>query len=134
MNKKAEVAFNNNSSELIISDLRIWVYLGCSLEEKHHKQPISIDINLLFTTMPVAINTDNIADVICYAKLTKLAKLAAEQKKYNLIEHLAANIHKAIITEVLQAGYKDTSLKIKVTKMKPPIDGVHGGVSFIYNV
>ncbi len=132
MSKKTEVFLSNNYSELIVSDLRLWVYLGCSLEEKHYKQPISIDINLFFTTAPSATSSDNIADVMCYDKLTKLAKLEATQKKYNLIEHLAARIHQAIITEVLQAGYKDSTLKIKVTKLKPPIDNVLGGVSFVY--
>ena len=134
MNKKTEAIFNNNYSELIISDLRLWVYLGCSSEEKHLKQPISIDINLLFAKAPTAIATDDLVDAVCYAQLTELAKLAAAEKKYNLIEHLAAKIHQAITTELITADYKDANLKVKVTKLKSPIDGIHGGVSFVYSL
>ena len=121
-----------NNAVLKISDIKLWVHLGVSKEEKHLKQPVSIDIKIDFTTIPEAINTDNINDAICYTKIVDLINKTIRLREFNLIEYLAMEIHKSINQEIMKSNYKNSQIKVKVTKTKPPVDNIHGGVSFTF--
>ncbi|MDP4832209.1 MAG: dihydroneopterin aldolase [Rickettsiaceae bacterium] len=125
--------FNNNSSNLIISDLRLWVHLGCSEQEKHHAQCVSFDINIVFSAAPQGTISDNLKDAFCYAEATKLIKTTIENKRYNLIEHLAADIHAILAASLKQQKFNDTELSVTVIKLSPPVTDIHGGVSFTYS-
>lgn len=125
-------AFNDNLSNITISDLKLWVHLGCSEQEKHHPQCVSFDISINFTTPPKAIISDNIEDAFCYANATELIKKTIKNKRYNLIEHLAAETHK-ILNDSLKKQNFDAQLLVTITKLSPPVADIHGGVSFTYS-
>ena len=118
-------------STLTISDLRLWVHLGCSSEEKFHKQMVSVSINIIFTSELAACLNDNISSTICYFNLTQTIKKMVGNKPFNLIEHLAYFIQKTIKSEI-QQNHNDLYYQTDVTvnKLSPPVEGIHGGVQF----
>ncbi len=116
--------------QLTISDLRLWVSLGCSEQEKFLPQCISIDIYITFLECPEGSHTDNIKDVICYAELTKEITEFCKDKKFNLIEYLASEIYNLISNSILTEYEKIT---VKIAKLKSPIEGIHGSISFTYS-
>ena len=123
--------FNNNSSNITISDLRLWVHLGCSEQEKHYPQCVSFNININFSTNPKAAVSDNIKDAFCYANATRLIKKTIENKNYNLIEHLAFEVH-TLLKDSLQKQNFNANLSVTIIKLSPPVADIHGGVSFTY--
>ncbi len=116
--------------KLSIKDLRLWVYLGCSDEERTNKQMVSINIKLIFANPPAGVTTDNLSDTICYFQLVELIENYLLQRNFNLLEHLTLNIHKILITNLHNQGYKDIKLKIIINKISSPVPNLHGGVSF----
>ena len=113
---------------LAISDLRLWLHLGCSEQEKFLPQPISLDIQIEFNSCPEGVQDDNLDGVICYAVLTKKIKEFCEIRRFNLIENVAASVH-SIISKVVV----DAKITVKATKIKSPVESIHGGVSFTYS-
>lgn len=98
-----EVAFNlNHSCELNIEKLITWIHLGCGSEEKHHAQAVEINIKLIFATPPLATQTDNIDDTICYAETVRLIQKLCQEHRFNLIEHLAARIYDIIYHDLIK--------------------------------
>ncbi|MDC0864991.1 dihydroneopterin aldolase [Rickettsiaceae bacterium] len=119
-------------SKLLISDLRLWVSLGCLEQEKCHTQCVSFDIGVTFIDPPKGTYSDHLEDSLCYAKIIDVAKDTADSKKYNLIEHLASSVHRAISASMKEKNLGDNTLSVKVTKLSPPVADLHGGVSFTY--
>ncbi len=118
--------------KLFISDLRIWVHLGCSAEEKHHPQLINLSIEFTFSSPPLGLVTDQLEDTICYLETVQHIQNLCQNKQFNLIEYLTSDVHRAI-DEMLGAKRESLSLiKVRVHKMAPPVPGVHGGVHFTY--
>lgn len=128
-----KIVLNNDTCKLSLPDLRLWVNLGCSLEEKAQVQPISVHIQLSYANPPSGTQTDQLTDVICYQHIVELASATATQKAYNLIEHLAASIHQTIQQYLTQINYKDTHVVVTIHKLSPPIPNVLGGVLFRYS-
>lgn len=121
-----------SGSQLTISDLRVWVHLGCSEQEKHHPQPVSIDIQVNFKQHPEAIYTDSLEDAFCYLKASELIQAALKERQFNLIEYLAAFVHDTIYQAMIEGSQLRMDLVVTVKKLSPPVPGVHGGVSFVY--
>ena len=115
--------------KLSISDLRIWVSIGCSDEEKLLMQCVSFDIEILFLKPPNATKTDNIEDTVCYAGLVRDIQELCQGKKFNLIEYLGAEIHNLISHNIHTPIEK---IRVKTTKITPLVQNIHGGVSFTY--
>ncbi len=124
--------FNNNSSNITISDLRLWLHLGCSEQEKHHRQCVSFNININFSSFPKGAISDDIKDTFCYGGATKLIKKNIEDKKFNLIEHLAATVHNILKNSLKEQNFS-ADLSVTVVKLSPPVKDIHGGVSFTYS-
>jgi dihydroneopterin aldolase len=124
--------FNNNSSNLTVSDLRLWVHLGCSEQEKHHAQCVSFDIGIVFSEAPQGTISDDLKDAFCYAEATQLIKITVENKRYNLIEHLAADVHNILTLSLKKQEFNNATLSVTVIKLSPPVADIHGGVSFTY--
>ncbi len=120
-----------SNSRLMISDLRLWAHLGCSQEERHHLQAVSIDIELVFASSPKAIETDKLEDTVCYYKITKAIEAFVASKPFHLIEHMSKGIYDVVYNIVLQDLL--SKIEVKVSKMSPPMAGILGGVSFIYS-
>ena len=118
---------------LAINDLRLWVHLGCSSEEKHHSQMISVNINIEFIQHPEGCNSDDLNDTVCYLKLTQHISSYLENKKFNLIEFLAKKIHEIIEDFVSNFKKIISSITVEIHKISPPVANVHGGVKWMHS-
>ncbi|WP_375604203.1 dihydroneopterin aldolase [Wolbachia endosymbiont of Anurida maritima] len=117
---------------LLISDLRLWVHLGCSAEEKFSPQLVSIDIDLTFKSPPSGLTTDQLKDTLCYLEVVRNIQYFVQGKQFNLIEHLTHEIYRAINNLLLRKKHIISSVKVTTHKTAPPVPGVHGGVFFTY--
>ncbi|MGL9689123.1 MAG: hypothetical protein ACR5K6_05295 [Wolbachia sp.] len=67
---------------LLIQDLRLWVYLSCSTEEKFYSQLVSINVDFTFKSPSVGLITDQLEDTICYLEVVQsIQSLARSLKK-----------------------------------------------------
>lgn len=117
---------------LLISDLRLWVHLGCSAEEKSSPQLVSIDVDVTFKSPPLGLTTDQLKDTICYLEVVQNIQSLVQGKQLNLIEHLTHEIYRAINNLLLRKKHIISSVKVTTHKTAPPVPGVHGGVFFTY--
>ncbi len=121
----------NNFSKLSILDLRIWVHLGCSDQEKFNPQLVSFNIELNFKTLPEGAINDRLEDTICYYKLVQNVKAFCQNKKFNLIEHLAIAVHKLVDESLNQHRLIVDFINVTAHKISPPVPDIHGGVTFM---
>lgn len=121
------------TSKLLISDLRIWVHLGCGEEERHNPQMVSINLEFTFNTTPKAVDSDKIEDTFCYLETTKQIQALLKETRFRLIEHLAKSIYEVTAMYVKNSGQDIADLTVHLRKISPPAPGIHGGVSFIYS-
>ncbi|MGL9718159.1 MAG: dihydroneopterin aldolase [Wolbachia sp.] len=117
---------------LLIQDLRLWVHLGCSAEEKFHSQLVSIDVDFTFKSPPLGLTTDQLEDTICYLKVVQNIQSLVQSKQFNLIEHLTHDIYITISNLVMKKKHIVSSIKVTTHKVAPPVPGMHGGVLFTY--
>jgi len=117
---------------LLISDLRLWVYLGCSAEEKFHSQLVSVNIDFTFKSPPLGLTTDRLEDTICYLEVVQSIQSLVQSKQFNLIEHLTHDIYRAINNLLVQKKHIISSIRVTTHKVAPTVPGVHGGVLFTY--
>jgi dihydroneopterin aldolase len=121
------------SFSLIISDLRIWVHLGCGEEEKIHPQMVSIDVDIIFSKIPSAVVTDNIEDAACYLIISRSIQELLTSRRFNLIEHMSVEVHKVVSQSLLDKADIISMIKVSLRKVSPPVPGLHGGVAAIYS-
>ncbi|WP_264736003.1 dihydroneopterin aldolase [Wolbachia endosymbiont (group A) of Rhinocyllus conicus] len=117
---------------LLISDLRLWVHLGCSAEEKFHSQLVSVNIDFTFKSPPLGLTTDRLEDTICYLEVVQSIQSLVQSKQFNLIEHLTHDIYRAINNLLVQKKHIISSIRVTTHKVAPPVPVVHGGVLFTY--
>ena len=118
--------------KLSIKDLRLWVHLGCSPEEKVNPQPVSITLKLYFTEAPLGLTTDELADSVCYFRIVELVQKLLSDRAFNLVEHLTFTVREAVYKHLESIRQENVTLKVIVTKLSPPVPNLHGGVSFSY--
>ncbi|AEE26268.1 dihydroneopterin aldolase [Francisella hispaniensis] len=110
---------------LFLSDIEIYVSLGCSEEERAYKQMITLDLELEFSQNYSASNSDNLEETICYYTLRNNIQQFCDSISCNLIEYLAKQIY-------LFIGEKHRDITIKYLKLnkKPPVSQI-GSACFI---
>ncbi|SPN73872.1 D-erythro-7,8-dihydroneopterin triphosphate 2'-epimerase,dihydroneopterin aldolase,Dihydroneopterin aldolase [Chlamydia serpentis] len=113
--------------QLVISNFRVWLFLGCSLEERHFKQPVLISVTLSCGLMPPACVSDQLADACCYVELTSLLEEVATAKAYTLIEHLAKELLDSL---VISFGDKISKIDLEVAKERPPVPNLLNPIKF----
>ena len=57
---------------------------------------MSFNIEISFEDPPIATISDRIEDAICYASIAREIEILCNQREFNLIEHLAAEVHKLL--------------------------------------
>ncbi|MDR2831623.1 MAG: dihydroneopterin aldolase [Rickettsiales bacterium] len=117
---------------LLISDLRVWVHLGCSAEERFHPQLVSINIDFTFKNPPLGLITDRLEDTVCYLEIVQSTQSLVQSKQFNLIEHLTHDIYITINNLLIQKKHIISSIRVTTHKVAPPVPDVHGGVCFTY--
>lgn len=116
------------ASTLHVRGLRLVVHLGWGDEERRHPQPIDLDLRIQFAERPPACESDELSGTVCYDKLCEKIRGHCSSKPFRLIERMAFEIHE-LLSKDLPPG---SQLCVKVTKLKLPIEGLTGGVSFTY--
>ncbi len=115
--------------ELLIPGLRLWVFLGCGVEEKTNPQPVDVNIRINFPQEPIGCHSDQLRDVVCYKSLTELVIESVKNRSFDLIEFLAAHVFEAITT---QFGLGGSVVEVVVTKPNHPVPHVQKGIVFKY--
>lgn len=125
-NRKRDLSKMATINSLSINQLELTLFLGWPDEERQRKQLILLDIQILFPKKLNACSTDHLDDTICYRQLIETLRDHFSEKKFHLIEHVAAEAH-ALLTSLLP---EKTNLQVSLTK-RPQIEGL-GSVTFHY--
>lgn len=125
---------NKNIFKFLISDLRIWVNLGYSKEEKFHPQTVSFNISVELISCPKAADTDLLKDTICYDGVIQVLINHCKSKKFNLIEHLAKSAFDEISAYLISYKSMIKSITIELHKLSPPVINLCGGVKWIHHI
>jgi dihydroneopterin aldolase len=105
---------------------RLEVRLGCGAEERARPQAVDLDVAVRFAELPPACESDKLSDTVCYADLIAAARAHVAGREFHLVEKLAYELA-AVMRPLVPAG---SELWLRVTKLRPPVDGLSGGVSF----
>ena len=105
---------------------RLDVRLGCSAEERAMPQAVDLDLAVRFAGVPPACASDRLEDTVCYAELIEAARKACAGREFNLVERLAHEL----FTRLRPLVPADAELWLRATKLRPPVEGLHGGVAF----
>ncbi|MGB5322278.1 dihydroneopterin aldolase [Lutimonas sp.] len=108
-----------------ISNIRVYAYHGCLVEEGKIGSDYRIDLSVKANLKPSA-KTDQLADTVDYVHLNRIVKeeMAVRTK---LLETVADLILDRILREIPLVN----KVKIKVSKLNPPIGGNVEMVSII---
>lgn len=87
-----------NLDKIIISDLLLRGIIGINPDERKNKQDILINLIIYFDTRAAAAS-DKIADAANYKTITKRIVAHVEQSSDYLVEKLAGDIARIILTE-----------------------------------
>jgi dihydroneopterin aldolase len=114
------------NAELVLSELEVWVHLGCSEAERSVPQPVHIDATIHFAQPPEACRTDRLNDSVCYAELATALAQTARSRPFLTVERLA----QALAEEMRRRLPQGARLRLDVTKSRAPVPGLRGGVRF----
>lgn len=111
-----------------VNNIRLYAFHGCLEEEGKIGGHYSVDVHLQ-TDFSKAMATDELIDTIDYVHINKIVteEMAIRSK---LIEHVGARIVKRIQLEITNIA----KLRVKITKICPPINGDVENVAIIIEV
>lgn len=106
-----------------IENMEFYAFHGHFREEQKVGNKFLVDL-ILETDMDIPAESDNLKDAVNYQRAYQIVKLEME-KKSHLLEHIAGRIIKSLYAEM--EGIK--KVKVKVSKINPPVGGKIGSVS-----
>jgi dihydroneopterin aldolase len=106
-----------------IEQIKLYAYHGCLDEEARIGGNYIVDVSL-DVDFSVAEKTDDLTRTVDYCAVYEVCRAEMEIRS-KLIEHVCARIHNRLMTRFPSV----TWLKVKLTKMNPPIGGNVGNVS-----
>ena len=104
--------------KIILKGLEFHGRHGCFPEEKKYSQQFKVD-GELFLDLENAINTDDLQATVNYGDIFELVRNQVENKSYNLIEKLSAEI----IKEIFNYSPLIKEIQIRLIKPTPPVEG-----------
>lgn len=108
-----------------IENMEFYSFHGHFKEERIVGNKFLVDLTIE-TDMKIPAESDNLKDAVNYQKAYEIVKLQME-KKSHLLEHIAGRILDSLYAEI--EGLK--KVKVKVSKMNPPMGGKIGSVSVV---
>lgn len=100
-----------------LKKIKVYAYHGCLIEEGRIGSDYLVDLKVK-ASLAEASNTDELRDTVDYVHLNKIVKeeMAVRSK---LLEHVGKRIIQRIFSELLLVN----EVKVKVSKVNPPIGG-----------
>ncbi len=111
--------------KIILEDMEFYAYHGCFDEEQVIGNRYVVNIEFDFDTEESE-RSDNLSKTINYQDVYSIISTQMQQKSY-LLEHIG----RRIIDAVFQKFRIISFVKIKISKMNPPIGGKTRAVSII---
>jgi 7,8-dihydroneopterin aldolase/epimerase/oxygenase len=109
-----------------IKDLSLQVRLGCTADERANPQEVRVGIELRFAEAPMGVESDDLKDTICYARISEALKAHVEGKEFQLVEKMAGDFYQ--IVRRMVEGRAESS--VTVHKVRPPVGDLLGGVEY----
>lgn len=103
--------------------MRFYAHHGCFSQERAIGTHFVVDLSFNTDTTR-AEQSDSIADTVSYLDVYQTVKREMQQPS-NLLEHVARRVGEAVLKEYLAV----TDIKVKVSKMNPPLGGQMHSVS-----
>ena len=103
------------SDRIELRGLRVSAVCGVLPEEKAHRQPFELDLDV-YTALAVASTTDDLTDTVDYGALCALVARTAEQESFDLLERFASRVAE----DVLATGGVE-AVTVVVRKLCPPV-------------
>lgn len=113
--------------EISLTDLRFFARHGVFTQERIVGNEFSVDLSIK-TAVSENFNDNSLETTISYAELYEIVK-----KEMKLPRNLIETVAKSIGEEILKKYSDIWECKIKVTKLSPPLSGMSGKASVIYN-
>jgi dihydroneopterin aldolase len=99
---------------------------GVNPEERALGQRFGLDLTLRLD-LTAASESDDLADTVSYSAIYKLAKREMEGDPSNLLEHVAGRIARAVLAH----DERIEQVRVKVSKLSPPLKGSTSGESSV---
>lgn len=112
-----------------LKEMKIYGYTGCLPEEKENGQFFFVTVDMYFGDIPGRI-TDDLNDTVNYAEVYGIVEDIVSNGKFNLIEHMAYEVGRAVIA---YSSLID-SVKVKVRKPDAPVDGEFESMETVISV
>lgn len=109
--------------KILLEGMEFFAYHGVYKEERENGQLFSIDMEIV-TNYSKACYSDKLEDAIDYVHIYELVKAEME-----IPSSLLENVAQRIIDSIRKNFDQIESIKVKITKLKPPISGKLKGVS-----
>jgi dihydroneopterin aldolase len=108
---------------IIVNNIRVKGCHGCDQSERAEAQPFRIDVTVMVDLSQAACS-DCLESTVDYRALINIAKRILGGESVNLLETLAERIAEEILA--LQRVHE---VRVRVTKLRPPVPGFDGTVS-----
>lgn len=108
-----------------VNNIRLYAHHGCLPEEEKIGGHYSVDVSVV-TDFTASTRTDNLLDTVDYVLINKIVEEEMLIRS-KLIEHVGQRIVNRMKKEVAQLH----SLRVKIIKHSPPIDGDVANVAII---
>lgn len=118
------MGYNTHTMSFIdIEQMEFYAFHGCFAEESAIGTHFSVDLRLGLDTSKAQLS-DNINDTVSYLDVYQTVKREMG-KPSHLLEHVADRIASAVLDEYGAIDF----VRVKVTKLNPPLGGKMKGVS-----
>jgi len=106
-----------------IEDMEFFAYHGCFEAEQLAGNKFKVNVSIDYDC-DLAAKSDDVVDALNYQKVYELVKKEVMIRS-NLLENVAKRIIDAICSDFPQA----TTIKVKISKLNPPLGGKIGATS-----
>ena len=108
---------SNNIAMIELEEMEFYAFHGCFKEEQRVGNKFRVNISFC-ADCTAACQSDSILDAVNYVRIYDITKREMSQTSH-LIEHVANRIVQSITLEFPQIS----GLKVKVSKVNPPVGG-----------
>ncbi|HLG35379.1 MAG TPA: dihydroneopterin aldolase [Bacteroidia bacterium] len=100
-----------------VSGIKIYAYHGCMPEEELIGGWYEVDVEIE-ADINAAVSSDKLSDTVDYSKVNEIVRREMSIRS-KLVEHIAGRIAKSLLKEISRIE----EVKVKVSKMNPPVSG-----------